>query len=85
MLTAKDKVFQGCVKHVAELKERGMLHTQLLTAVWRGQKFAKYHQQLVGLLQVIASQKESQHVRRWICYWLGATTSRAYKRPGLVH
>eukprot|EP00434_Breviolum_minutum_P036134 symbB.v1.2.032006.t1/scaffold3782.1/size50425/3 len=53
VLTAKDKVFQGCVRHVAELKERGMLHMQLLTAVWRARPFARYHQQLVGLLQAL--------------------------------
>lgn len=29
-----------------------MLHMQLLTAVWRARPFARYHQQLVGLLQV---------------------------------
>lgn len=53
VLTAKDKVFQGCVKHVAELRERGMLHTQLLTAVWRQWPFARHHPQLVSLLQAL--------------------------------
>ena len=36
----------------AQRAPRGMLHMQLLTAVWRARPFARYHQQLVGLLQV---------------------------------
>ncbi|CAJ1367254.1 unnamed protein product [Effrenium voratum] len=53
VLTAKDKVFQGCVRQCAELREKGLLHTQLLSAVWRTRPFAKYNQQLVGLLQAL--------------------------------
>lgn len=53
VLTAKDKVFQGCVNQVAELKEKGLLHAQLLAAVWRAKVFAKYQGELVGLLQAL--------------------------------
>ncbi|CAE7760870.1 Pip5kl1 [Symbiodinium necroappetens] len=53
VLTAKDKVFQGCVNQVAELKEKGLLHAQLLATVWRAKHFAKYQGELVGLLQAL--------------------------------
>lgn len=42
---------------------RGMLHTQLLTAVWRARPFARYHQQLVGLLQV---QRQGLLSVKWV-------------------
>ncbi|CAE7659045.1 pats1 [Symbiodinium pilosum] len=53
VLTAKDKVFQGCVNHVAELKEKGLIHVQLLAAVWRARHFAKHQAELIGLLQAL--------------------------------
>eukprot|EP00930_Biecheleria_cincta_P015437 TRINITY_DN12887_c0_g1_i1.p1 TRINITY_DN12887_c0_g1~~TRINITY_DN12887_c0_g1_i1.p1 ORF type:complete len:1648 (+),score=279.34 TRINITY_DN12887_c0_g1_i1:69-5012(+) len=51
ILVSKDKVFQGCLKHTAELREKGMLHSELLSAVWRSKAHARYHKELLALLQ----------------------------------
>ncbi|CAE8652987.1 unnamed protein product, partial [Polarella glacialis] len=53
VLTAKDKVLQGCTRHAVELRERGLLHAELLSGVWRHHKFARHQRQLVSLLQVL--------------------------------
>lgn len=51
ILVSKDKVFQGCLKHTAELREKGMLHSELLSAVWRSKAHVRYHKELLALLQ----------------------------------
>eukprot|EP00931_Biecheleriopsis_adriatica_P048667 TRINITY_DN28132_c0_g1_i1.p1 TRINITY_DN28132_c0_g1~~TRINITY_DN28132_c0_g1_i1.p1 ORF type:complete len:1666 (-),score=253.03 TRINITY_DN28132_c0_g1_i1:85-5082(-) len=53
ILTAKDRVFQGCLRYVTELKEKGLLHTELLSAIWKSRVFARHQRQLVGLLQAL--------------------------------
>eukprot|EP00929_Paragymnodinium_shiwhaense_P004551 TRINITY_DN10558_c0_g1_i2.p1 TRINITY_DN10558_c0_g1~~TRINITY_DN10558_c0_g1_i2.p1 ORF type:complete len:1416 (+),score=296.73 TRINITY_DN10558_c0_g1_i2:126-4373(+) len=56
ILLAKDRVLQGCTRHAAELREKGLLHSDLLSAAWRprGPKgFGRHQRQLVELLQAL--------------------------------
>jgi len=53
VLLAKDRVLQGCTRHTVELQEKGLLHCQLLDAIWRQPPFRRHKPQLIELLQVL--------------------------------
>lgn len=53
VLVAKDRVLQGCTRYSVELRERGLLHSELLAAIWRPRTFARQQRQLIELLQIL--------------------------------
>lgn len=59
------KTVQPCARRA----RTGMLHTQLLTAVWRQWPFARHHPQLVSLLQAACACSPAPRGKRGACGW----------------
>eukprot|EP00403_Amphidinium_massartii_P038519 CAMPEP_0178441888 /NCGR_PEP_ID=MMETSP0689_2-20121128/37794_1 /TAXON_ID=160604 /ORGANISM="Amphidinium massartii, Strain CS-259" /LENGTH=1658 /DNA_ID=CAMNT_0020065243 /DNA_START=11 /DNA_END=4987 /DNA_ORIENTATION=+ len=84
VLLAKDKVLQGCTKHSAELQEKGLLHCQLLDAIWRQSVFRRHKNQLIELLQVLDLLMPWGHDRQSVPVSQHAEMPQVFLVPALL-
>lgn len=83
IMQAKDRVLQGCARFSSELRERGMLHEELLSRIWR-QGFARHQRQLLELLQALDLLMPWQHEKGTAAALPSAAPHQVFLVPALL-